>query len=111
MKIVDQGAQESVAVSYGALIERIEILRSTLRWSPRLERPEIERLFTHSTTLSYEVMRLSYKERFVTAAAEGNRVDQSLGERRQALLKRNFAFEGTFGDNPSLLEVLETAEK
>ena len=32
-------------------------------------------------------------------------------ERRQALLERSFIFEGTFGDNPKLLEALEIAEK
>ncbi len=33
------------------------------------------------------------------------------GERRQALLARSFVFEGTFGDNPRLLDALEIAEK
>ncbi|WP_332671315.1 sigma-54 interaction domain-containing protein, partial [Aromatoleum sp.] len=33
------------------------------------------------------------------------------GERRRALLERSFQFEGTFGDNPLLLEALEIAEK
>ena len=57
-------------------------------------------------------MQLSHKERFVQAAvAEPKRVDQTPGARRQGLLERSFIFEGTFGDNPKLLEALEIAEK
>jgi transcriptional regulator with GAF, ATPase, and Fis domain len=112
MKILDQSESGNSAVSYGGLIERIEILRSTLRWSTKLDRPEIERLLRQSNTLRDEVMRLSYKERFVTAAAAqpGGAV-RTNGERRRALLERSFVFEGAFGDNPRLLEALEIAEK
>jgi hypothetical protein len=38
-------------------------------------------------------------------------VEMSSRERRQALMERSFIFEGTFGDNPKLLEALEIAEK
>lgn len=48
MKILDQPESDSSvpvsAISYAGLIEKIEILRSTLRWTSRLERPEIEKL-------------------------------------------------------------------
>jgi len=112
MKILDQTTHGTSAVSYAGLIERIEILRSMLRWSSTLERPDIERLLRQSNALRDEVMRMSFKERFVTAAAaEPSRADRAPGERRQALLKRSFVFEGTFGDNPRLLEALEIAEK
>jgi transcriptional regulator with GAF, ATPase, and Fis domain len=83
-----------------------------LRWSSKLERPEIERLLRQSNTLRDEVMRLSYKERFVAAAAtQSSGAHRSNGARRQALLDRSFVFEGAFGDNPKLLEALEIAEK
>jgi len=112
MKILDQSTHGGSTISYAGMIERIEILRSTLRWSTKLERPEIERLLRQSSALRDEVMRMSFKERFVTAAAaEPTRADRSPGERRQALLERSFVFEGTFGDNPKLLEALEFAEK
>lgn len=111
MKILDQVEDASPAVSYAGLIERIEILRSTLRWSSRLERADIEKLLRQASSLRDEVMQLSHKERFVQAVAEPVRVDQSRGARRQALLERSFIFEGTFGDNPKLLEALEIAEK
>jgi len=112
MKILDQtddGA--SSTLSYAGLIERIEILRSTLRWSSRLERADIDKLLRQASALRDEVMQMSHRERFVQAVAEPARVDQSRGARRQALLERSFIFEGTFGDNPRLLEALEIAEK
>jgi transcriptional regulator with GAF, ATPase, and Fis domain len=112
MKILDHDLPASSAISYAGLIEKIEILRSTLRWSSRLERAEIEKLLRQSNALRDEVMQLSHKERFVKAAsAEPPRVEQAPGQRRQALLERSFVFEGTFGDNPKLLEALEVAEK
>lgn len=112
MKMLNQTVQGSSAISYAGLIEKIEILRSTLRWASKLERPEIEKLLRQSNALREEVMQLSHKERFVkAAAAEPARVGQSPGERRQALLQRSFVFEGAFGDNPKLLEALEVAEK
>ena len=112
MKLFNQGVPRNATLSYAALIEKIEILRSTLRWSSKLERPEIEKLLKQATALRDEVMQLSHKERFVQAAvAEPVPVDLSPGERRQALLDRSFVFEGTFGDNPKLLEALEHAEK
>jgi transcriptional regulator with GAF, ATPase, and Fis domain len=112
MKILDQSESGNSAVSYGGLIERIEILRSNLRWSTKLDRPEIERLLRQSNALRDEVMRLSYKERFVAAAsAQPGGTVRASGERRRALLERSFIFEGAFGDNPRLLEALEIAEK
>jgi transcriptional regulator with GAF, ATPase, and Fis domain len=112
MKLFNQNLQGSSALSYAGLIEKIEILRSTLRWASKLERPEIEKLLRQSNALRDEVMQLSHKERFIkAAAAEPEPVDQSLGDRRKALLARSFVFEGTFGDNPKLLDALEIAEK
>ncbi|GAB3627830.1 ATPase AAA [Pandoraea terrae] len=112
MKLFSQGGPVASAISYAGLIEKIEILRSTLRWSSKLDRPEIDRLLKQATTLRDEVMQLSHKERFVqAAAAETEPLEQSPRQRREALLKRSFIFEGTFGDNPKLLEALEIAEK
>ena len=114
MKILDQdpGSIGSSTLSYAGLIERIEILRSALRWASRLERPEIEKLLRQASALRDEVMQLSHKERFVrAAAAEPTRANVSQQQRRQGLLDRSFVFEGTFGDNPKLLEALEIAEK
>lgn len=128
MKLYNQGATPvsvTSPVSFAGLIEKIEILRSTLRWASKLERPEIEKLLKQATTLRDEVMGLSHKERFVQAAASIDTGAESAAgaappqpelerlprERRQALMERSFIFEGTFGDNPRLLEALEIAEK
>ncbi|WP_454763308.1 sigma-54 interaction domain-containing protein [Cupriavidus campinensis] len=118
MKLFNQGTPVTSAVSFAGLIEKIEILRSTLRWASRLERPEIEKLLKQATALRDEVMGLSHKERFVAAASTEPEampvvepVALSARERRQALMERSFIFEGTFGDNPKLLEALEIAEK
>lgn len=111
MKLFNQGIPRGSAMSYAALLEKIEILRSTLRWSSTLQRPEIEKLLRQANALRDEVMQLSHKERFVQAVSAEPAADQSVGERRQALLARSFVFEGTFGDNPKLLDALEIAEK
>jgi DNA-binding NtrC family response regulator len=112
MKILDQHIDTTSAFSYAGLIERIEILRSTLRWTHSLQRPDIEKLLRQAGALRDEVLQLSHQERFVkAAAAEPVRTDHSRRARRQALIERNFIFEGAFGENPKLLEALEIAEK
>src|SRR6201996_2114251 len=112
MKILDQDPVASSTVSYAGLIEKIEIFRSTLRWASKLERADIEKLLRQAGALRDEVMQLSHKKRFVNAAAaDPTRTDLSRAERRKALIERSFIFEGAFGDNPKLLEALETAEK
>ncbi|MGE5469706.1 MAG: sigma-54 interaction domain-containing protein [Bacteroidota bacterium] len=112
MKILDQDIEPGSAISFGGLIEKIEILRSTLRWSSRLERADIDKLLRQANVLREEVMQLSHKERFVRAAAgSAAPANLSAGQRKQALLDRSFVFEGAFGDNPKLLEALEIAEK
>ena len=110
MKIQD--LKEPSTISYGGLIEKIEILRSTLRWANSLDRPQIKKLLAQCNALREEVMQLSHKERFVTASAErtSNR-KRSTAQRRQALLDRSFVFEGVFGESPKLLEALEIGEK
>ncbi|MES2259741.1 MAG: sigma-54 dependent transcriptional regulator [Pseudomonadota bacterium] len=111
MKLFNPGGPRGSAMSYAALLEKIEILRSTLRWSNALTRPDIEKLLRQANALRDEVMQLSHKERFVQAVGAAPAPEPAVGERRQALLARSFVFEGTFGDNPRLLDALEIAEK
>lgn len=111
MKLFNQGLQPGSALSYAALLEKIEILRSTLRWSSRLDKVDIEKLLRQAGALRDEVMQLSHKERFVQAVSAAPATGQTPGQRRQAMLGRSFVFEGTFGDNPKLLDALEIAEK
>ncbi len=110
MKIFDAKAES--AISYGGLIEKIEILRSTLRWASKLDRPQIQKLLKQCNALRDEVMQLSHKERFIKAssgAKSGGK--QTTAQRRKALLDRSFVFEGVFGESQELLDALEIAEK
>jgi transcriptional regulator with GAF, ATPase, and Fis domain len=121
MKLFNQDlAPRGSSMSYAGLLERLEILRSTLRWANSLDRPDIEKLLRQANAVRDEVMQLSHKERFVQAAGshfgseavdQPDQPPQAPGDRKQALLARSFVFEGTFGDNPRLLDALETAEK
>ena len=116
MKLFNQDLPRGTSsMSYAGLLERLEILRSTLRWASRLDRPDIEKLLRQANAVRDEVMQLSHKERFVQAVGSQpppeQMPEQTPGERRQALLARSFVFEGTFGDNPRLLDALEIAEK
>jgi transcriptional regulator with GAF, ATPase, and Fis domain len=116
MKLFNQDLPRGTSsMSYAGLLERLEILRSTLRWASRLDRPDIEKLLRQANAVRDEVMQLSHKERFVQAvgsqAVPEQTPEQTPTERRQALLARSFVFEGTFGDNPRLLDALEIAEK
>lgn len=114
--------------SYGSLLEKIEILRSSLRWASRLERDDIQKLLRQCNELREEAVQQFRKERFVTSS--GARLDGSgddeveleplslrppkkvtAAQRRQALLDRSFVFEGVFGESPKLLEALEIGEK
>ena len=110
MKIVESRAESSI--SYGGLIEKIEILRSTLRWASKLERPQIKKLLSQCNSLRDEVMKLSHKERFVKASSKTtSRRKQTIAQRRKALLDRSFVFEGVFGESQKLIDNLEIAEK
>ena len=96
MKLFNPGGERGSAMSYAALLEKIEIMRSTLRWATRIERPDIEKLLRQANTLRDEVMQLSHKERFVQAvskgAADGEAAEpapeMSTGERRRVLIAR-----------------------
>jgi len=110
MKVIEPKAES--AISYGGLIEKLEILRSTLRWASTLDRPQIQKLLGQCNSLRDEVMQLSRKERFVTATASGSASRRhTTAQRRKALLERSFVFEGVFGESPKLLDSLEIAEK
>jgi transcriptional regulator with GAF, ATPase, and Fis domain len=108
MKITD--TKEDPAVSYGALLERIEIMRSALRWQQQLDRPQIDKLLSQFSSLREEVLRISHTERFVKASVRG-KGKRSLAQRRKELLEREFVFEGVFGESRPLLDALEIAEK
>src|SRR5690349_10351093 len=100
MKLFTQDLPRGSSMSYAGLLERLEILRSTLRWANHLDRPDIDKLLRQANAVRDEVMQLSHKERFIQALGSETapRPEPTPGERRQALLARSFVFEGTFGD-------------
>ncbi|MFL6676453.1 MAG: sigma-54 interaction domain-containing protein [Massilia sp.] len=113
MKLFTQDLEPGSSMSYAGVLERIEILRSALRWANTLQRADIEKLLRQANAVRDEVMQLSHRERFVRAVSSepASAPEPAPGQRKQALLARSFVFEGTFGDNPRLLDALEIAEK
>lgn len=113
MKLYNVHKNTGGALSYASLLEKIELMRSPLRWASTMQRPEIQRLLNQCNTLRDEVMQLSHKARFLEASTELPKPEKKSteAERRQALLDRSFVFEGVFGESPKLLESLEIAEK
>ncbi len=104
--------QQSPSVSFGTLLEKVEIMRSSLRWSESLNRPQIQKLLEQTNSVREEALRLSHAERFVSAMdLPRAAATQSKASRRQRLLDRQFQFDGVFGDNARLLEALEVGEK
>ena len=100
------------SVSFGGLLEKIEIMRSALRWPQNLDRTHIQKLFNQTNALREEVLRLSHTERFVQAKSQQtSKQKQSISERRQGLLDRAFQFDGVFGESRKLIESLEIAER
>lgn len=98
--------------SYGGVLEKIEIFRSTLRWASTLERDQIQQLLRQCNDLSDEVMKLSHADRLAQVSdAPEVKANRTRSERRQGLLQRDFVFEGVFGESPKLLDTLEIAEK
>lgn len=96
------------------MLEKIEIMRSTIRWATQLDTSEIQNLLRQCNDLRDDVAVLSRKERFEESAdAEPKETAavRSPQQRRKALLDRSFIFEGIFGENPKLLETLEIAAK
>ena len=97
--------------SFGSILEKIEILRSSLRWATRLDRNGINRLLRQCTGLRNEVRILSRRERTREDGLKPGPKPRSNRQRKQALLDRNFAYEGVFGESPKLLETMEIVEK
>ncbi len=98
--------------SYSRLLERIEIIRSGLRWKKHLDRAGIDKILRQINRLRDDVRLFAgpvlYKK---PTSASPTQKPTTTAMRRQALLDRGFQFKGVFGENPKLLETLETVEK
>ena len=92
--------------------EKIELMRSTLRWASHLDKQDIQKLLVQCSRLSDEVMLISRKERIkdnIEKAAK--KPDLTAAQRKQGLIDRGLIFEGVFGESRKLLETMEIAEK
>ncbi len=106
--------KQTSSAAYGSMIEKIEVLRSNLRWTPGLASEDKQKLMTQLGALRSEVMLLSRHERLKgedQPEPARQPVRKSARQRRQELIDRSFTFEGVFGESPGLLEALEIAEK
>ncbi len=109
------------SASYGGLLEKIEVLRSSLRWMPGLSAADKQKLQLQLNEVRSGLMLLSRQARLQHSSEEAvlpretGSEDQapapSRQQRRLALLERNFVFEGIFGESPKLLDALEIAER
>ncbi len=94
----------------GKLLEKIEVLRASLRLRHSLGDNDIKRLQVQISQIRNDLLLMTRTTRYKKTSSESKK-EQQPTERRKALLERNFTFEGVFGDNPQLLHVLETLEK
>ena len=100
--------------SLGKALERIEIIRSSLRWIPRLDKPGIQKTLHQLSQLRNDLLILSRQEQINKSAAREkteNKEQSSVSERKRALEENDFSFTGVFGENPELLTVLEILNK
>jgi transcriptional regulator with GAF, ATPase, and Fis domain len=98
--------------SFAGLLEKIELMRSTLRWSSHLDKQDIQKLLVQCSKLNDDVMLISRKERIKENIKESaKKPDLTATQRKQGLLDRGLIFEGVFGESRKLLETLEIAEK
>ncbi len=99
--------------SLARTLDRLEILRSSLRWKSQLDSEAIQKVLRRITDLREEVLLFSGEDRYDDGPVEPMAPAENvpLSARKRALLDRNFRFDGVFGESPELLEALETAEK
>ena len=96
--------------SLSKTLDRIENIRSGLRWTPHLDRDGIQKVFRQMNDLRQDMLILSSSERYVRKQ-KTSAPAISAKQRIKALADRNFVFKGVFGENPKISEILEIIEK
>ncbi len=96
--------------SLSKTLDRIENIRSGLRWTPHLDRDGIQKVFRQMNDLRQDMLILSSSERY-NQKQKTSAPAISAKQRIQALADRNFVFKGVFGENPKISEILEIIEK
>ena len=101
-------------ISIGKALERIELIRSTLRWQPQLDKKGINKTIQQLNQLRNDLLILSRQQTIAKTAGRESvdvQVPRKPSERKKALEDDDFSFTGVFGENPELLTVLETLNK
>lgn len=113
----------SSALGLAGVLEKIEILRASLRWAAKADRPDIDKLLKQCNELRDEAAGLLHQDHVKDSSVDEQAQLEPLrpskatsaarpsASRRQALLDRQFVFEGVFGESPKLLDTLEMAER
>ncbi len=96
--------------SLSKTLDRIENIRSGLRWTPHLDRDGIQKVFRQMNDLRQDMLILSSSERY-NQKQKTSAPAISAKQRIKALADRNFVFKGVFGENPKISEILEIIEK
>jgi len=98
--------------SLSRTLDRFEIIRSSLRWKSHIDWDGIQKIIRQMNELREEMLLSSGAERYSQKLSGINsRTAMTTAQRKQGFKDRSFVFDGVFGDNVKLLEVLETVEK
>ena len=104
----------STTLSIARALERIELIRSQLRWKSQLDQSGLKRTIQQLNQLRSDLLLLSRQEQ-ISKGTKRHSPDVSVqlppSDRKRALQDDNFSFTGIFGENPKLLTVLETLNK
>ena len=111
----------SAAQGLGNVLEKIEILRASLRWSAKTNEVDVAKLLKQCNELRDEAVNQLRRDRMLAATDGGETrpeplrkstgTAKSTADRRKALDERQFVFEGVFGDSAELLDAMEIAER
>ncbi len=98
--------------SIGRCLEKIEILRSSLRWSSSLDKQGVQKIVRQISSLRDDLLYLTRVDKFKSQVGEQKETEkESVTDRKKSLFSGNFVFEGIIGENPELLHVLEILNK
>jgi len=103
---------ETTSAKLAKCLERLEIINSGLRWAKGLEKRSKTKILHQVSSLRNDLMLLTKVGRIKEKAKKKkDKAAEPYKVRREKLLERKFVFEGIFGDNPQLIQLLEILEK
>jgi transcriptional regulator with GAF, ATPase, and Fis domain len=98
--------------SVGKCLEKVEVLRSSLRWTSSLDKEGVAKISRQISGLRDDLLFLTRIDKYKTNPEARKKVeDLPSSRRRELLMANNFVFEGVIGESKALLKVLETLNK